>query len=86
MRNFQAPFKNFVIAGVNENMLSLLPSIVGNYIFLRLFFEGRISFYCNNLDLLPPKPKFTFRHMKKGILEFHRTVESLSLLYLLVIS
>ena len=21
--------------------------------------DGRISFYCNNLDLLPPKPKFT---------------------------
>ena len=33
--------------------------------------DGRISFYCNNLDLLPPKPKFTFRH-KKGIQEFHR--------------
>ena len=32
---------------------------------------GRISFYCNNLDLLPPKPKFTFRHLKKGIQEFH---------------
>ena len=24
------------------------------------------------LDLLPPKPKFTFRHLKKGIQEFHR--------------
>ena len=24
--------------------------------------DGRISFYCNNLDFLPPKPKFTFRH------------------------
>ena len=33
--------------------------------------DGRISFYCNNLDLLPPKPKFTFRHVKKGIQEFH---------------
>ena len=32
--------------------------------------DGRISFYCNNLDLLPPKPKFTFRHLKKGIQEF----------------
>ena len=28
--------------------------------------DGRISFYCNNLDLLPP------RHLKKGIQEFHR--------------
>ena len=34
--------------------------------------DGRISFYCNNLDLLTPKPKFTFRHLKKGIQEVHR--------------
>ena len=34
--------------------------------------DGRLSFYCNNLDLLPPKPKFTFRHLKRGIQEFHR--------------
>ena len=34
--------------------------------------DGRISFYCNNFDPLPPKPKFTFRHLKKGIQEFHR--------------
>ena len=34
--------------------------------------DGRISFYHNNLDILPPKPKFTFRHLKKGIQEFHR--------------
>ena len=32
--------------------------------------DGRISFYCNNLDLL--QPKFTFRHLNKGIQEFHR--------------
>ena len=34
--------------------------------------DGRISFYCNNLDFLRPKPIFTFRHLKKGIQEFHR--------------
>ena len=34
--------------------------------------DGRISFYCNNLELLPPKPKFTFKHLKRGIQEFHR--------------
>ena len=28
--------------------------------------DGIISFYCNNLDLLPPIPKFTFRHLKEG--------------------
>ena len=26
----------------------------------------------NNFDLLPPKLRFTFRNMKKGIQEFHR--------------
>ena len=36
------------------------------------FIDGRNSLYCNNLDLLPPKRKCTFRHMKKGIQEFHR--------------
>ena len=34
--------------------------------------DSRISFYYNNLDLLPPKPKFTFRNLKKGVKEFHR--------------
>ena len=34
--------------------------------------DGRSSFYCNNLDLLPPKPKFTFRHLKKWVQELHR--------------
>ena len=34
--------------------------------------DGRILFYCNSLDFLPPKPKFTFKHWMKGIQEFHR--------------
>ena len=33
--------------------------------------DSRISFYWNNLDL-PPKPKFTFRNLKKWVQEFHR--------------
>ena len=50
-------------AGFNKSMLSLnIFKII----------DGRISFYYYNLDLLPPKPKFTFRHLKKGIQEFHR--------------
>ena len=28
-------------------------------------------FYSNNLDLLPPKPKLSFRYLKQGIQEFH---------------
>ena len=34
--------------------------------------DDRISFYGNNLDILPPKAKFTFRHLRKGTQEFHR--------------
>ena len=34
--------------------------------------DKRISFYSNNPDLLHPKPKFSFRHLKQGIQEFHR--------------
>ena len=33
--------------------------------------EKRISFYTNNLNLLPPKPKLSFRHLKQGIQQFH---------------
>ena len=29
-------------------------------------------FYSNNLDLLPPRPKLSFRYLKQGIQEFHR--------------
>ena len=75
MRKLQEPYKIFVIAGVNESMLSLIPeSNALNSWKLNIFkiIDGRISFYCNNLDLLPPKPKFTLRHLKKEIQEFHR--------------
>ena len=34
--------------------------------------DKRISFYSQNTNLLPPKPKSTFRHLKLGIQEFHR--------------
>ena len=30
----------------------------------------RTSFYSNNLDFLPTKSKFSFRHLKQGIQEF----------------
>ena len=34
--------------------------------------DKRINFYSQNTNLLPPKPKLTFRHLKLGIQEFHR--------------
>ena len=30
-----------------------------------------VLFYSNNRDLLPPKPKLSFRYLKQGIQEFH---------------
>ena len=34
--------------------------------------DERIKFYSQNINLLPPKRKSTFRHLKQGIQEFHR--------------
>ena len=34
--------------------------------------DQRIKFYSQNTNLLPPKPKSTFRHLKQGIQEFYR--------------
>ena len=34
--------------------------------------DKRIKFYSQNTNLLPPKPNFSFRHLKQGIQEFHR--------------
>ena len=31
-----------------------------------------LSFYSHNTNLLPPKPKSSFRHLKQGIQEFYR--------------
>ena len=34
--------------------------------------DKRIKFYSQNTNLLPPKPKSSFRHLEQGIQEFHR--------------
>ena len=34
--------------------------------------DKRIQFYSQNTNLLPPKPKSSFRHLKQVIQEFHR--------------
>ena len=34
--------------------------------------DKRIKFYSQNTNLLPPKPKSSFGHLKQGIQEFHR--------------
>ena len=34
--------------------------------------DERVLFYSNNLDIIPPRPKLSFRYLKQGIQEFHR--------------
>ena len=34
--------------------------------------DKRIKFYSQNTNLLPPKTKIFFRHLKQGIQDFHR--------------
>ena len=34
--------------------------------------DERVLFYFNNLGLLSPKPKLSFRYLKQGIQEFHK--------------
>ena len=36
--------------------------------------DQRIKFYSQNTNLLPPKPKSTFRHLKQGIQDFYTSV------------
>ena len=33
--------------------------------------DARVSFYSRNTHLLPPKSKSSFRHLKRGIQDFH---------------
>ena len=65
-RKLLAPYKNFVIAGVNNGHVES-NSLNSWKLNIFIIIDGRISFDCNNLDLLPPKPKFTFRNLKKWV-------------------
>ena len=33
--------------------------------------DSRITFYSYNTNTLPPKPKSSFRHLRRGIQDFH---------------
>ena len=54
-----------VIDGINESMLSLTPKGVES---IFRIVDQRIKFYSQNTNLLLPKPKSTFRHLKQGII------------------
>ena len=54
-----------VIVGVNEKFVQ--PDALKEWKII----DTRISFYSRNTHLLPPKPKSSFRHLKRGIQDFH---------------
>ena len=66
-----------VIDGVNERALSCYEreGVTMKEWKLSIFniVDKRIKFvFFQNTNLLPPKPKSSFRHLKQGIQEFHR--------------
>ena len=54
-----------VIDGANERVLRIM--LLKN----EKEVSKRIKFNSQNTNLLPPKPKSSFRHLKQGIQEFH---------------
>ena len=58
-----------VIDGVNASMSDALKEWK---VSIFKIVDQRIKFYSQNTNLLPPKPKSTFRHLKQGIQDFHR--------------
>ena len=60
-----------VINGVNESMLSLTPLKECKVSIFKIV-DQRIKFYSQNTNILSPKPKSTFRHLKQGLQDFHR--------------
>ena len=51
----------------------IVPSILKNWkLSIFKIIDKRIEFYSLNTNLLPPKLKSSFRHLKQGIQEFHR--------------
>ena len=53
-------------------MSNLMPGRNGKLTFFKMIDTCTyISFYSRNTHLLPPKPKSSVRHLKRGIRDFH---------------
>ena len=61
---------NFEIVGASESMLSVILKDWKLTIFKII--DRRISYYSQNTNMLPRKPKINYRYLKSGIEEFHR--------------
>ena len=58
-----------IIVGANGKMLNLMPEEWKINIFKII--DTCILFYSSNTHLLPPKHKLSFRHLNRGIQDFH---------------
>ena len=63
---------NSVIDGVSESMLVKHKALKEWKLSILKLVNKRISFYSQNTNLLPPKPKTSLRLLKLGIQEFHK--------------
>ena len=57
---------NIVIVNVSDSIWRVML----RYIFKII--DRRISFYSQNTNMLPRKPKFSYHYLKSGTQEFHR--------------
>ena len=62
------PYRNVVSDGAIESSNALNAWKLNTFNNI----DEIISFYFNTFVFLPPKPKFTFRHMKKRVQDSHR--------------
>ena len=62
---------NIVIVGVSESMLSVILLKDWKLNSFRII-DRRISFYSQNTNMLPHKPKINYRYLKSCFEEFHR--------------
>ena len=60
MSNYWCKRKNVKLDALKEWKIDIFKII-----------DTGISFYSLDLYLLPPKPKSSFRHLKRGIQDFH---------------
>ena len=60
-----------VIDSVNERVFSVMLLTEWKLSIFNIV-DKRMKFYSHNTNLLPHKPKSSFRHLKQRIQEFHR--------------
>ena len=72
MQTTKAHSCSLILAVVICGFIKLEPDALKEWkINIFKIIDTRISFYSRNTHLLPPKPKSSFSHLKRGIQDFH---------------